>query len=264
MGEIKKASVTHRRGPDRDRTRRTKTNPTDRRKNAMKLGACAALFLASTIAAVACDVPVCPPPNFDSIEPFNLTAWTEHDWFIQEQMPVAYQPSPFFCVRASYRLTEGPDGSEQVDVYNSQRFGYGGLDGPLTDSNSSNSSMPPLKAVIPNASEPSKLAVGPAFVPPSAYGPYWVVFAGPDEDNYEYGIVSGGPPTVPGIDGCISGTPKQINGAGLWLFTKDPTPESDTVLMLRDKAKALGFDLSVLEPATQEGCTYPDVPGDGE
>merc|ERR1712174_79619 len=147
--------------------------PTDRRKNAMKLGACAALFLASTIAAVACDVPVCPPPNFDSISPFNLTAWTEHDWFIQEQMPVAYQPSPFFCVRASYRLT----------------------DGPLTNSNSS---MPPLKAVIPNASEPSKLAVGPAFVPPSAYGPYWVVFAGPDEDNYEYGIVSGGPPTVPG------------------------------------------------------------------
>jgi len=229
--------------------RQAKT-PTDRRKNAMKLGACAALFLASTIAAVACDVPVCPPPGFDSIAPFNLTAWTEHDWFIQEQMPVAYQPSPFFCVRAAYRLTEGPDGSEQVDVYNSQR-------------SESNSSMP-LKAVIPNASEPSKLAVGPAFLPPSAYGPYWVVFAGPDEDNYEYGIVSGGPPTVQGIDGCISGTPTQINGAGLWLFTKDPTPESDTVLMLRDKAKALGFDLSVLEPATQEGCTYPDVPGDGE
>ena len=101
-------------------------------------------------------------------------------------------------------------------------------------------------------------------MPPSAYGPYWVVFAGPDEDNYEYGIVSGGPPTLLGIDGCISGTPAQTNGAGLWLFTKDQIPESDTVLMLRDKAKALGFDLSVLEPVTQEGCTYPDVPGDGE
>merc|ERR1712032_342118 len=54
------------------------------------------------------------------------------------------------------------------------------------------------------------------------------------------------------------------DGEKVLLITKDLTPESDTVLMLRDKAKALGFDLSVLEPATQEGCTYPDVPGDGE
>merc|ERR1712203_1185387 len=33
----------------------------------------------------------CPPPGFNSVENFNLSAWTEHPWYIQEQMPVIYQ-----------------------------------------------------------------------------------------------------------------------------------------------------------------------------
>ena len=43
----------------------------------------------------------------------------------------------------------------------------------------------PLKAVIDDLSDPSKLKVGPEFVPEALYGPYWVVFAGPTQDNYE-------------------------------------------------------------------------------
>jgi len=83
-----------------------------------------------------------------------------------------------------------------------------------------------------------------------------VLFAGPSEDNYEYGIVSGGPPKNQGVNGCISGTPTDINDSGLWLFSKDPVADKETVAMLRSKAEELGFDLGVLLPVEQEGCTY--------
>merc|ERR1712203_1182886 len=104
----------------------------------------------------------------------------------------------------------------------------------------------------------NKLAVGLSFLPPATYGPYWVVFAGPDEDNYEYGIVSGGAPKIPGASGagCIAGTEDDTNGSGLWLFTKDAIPKPETVKMLKDKASELGFDASVLQPVEHEGCTY--------
>jgi len=74
----------------------------------------------------------------------------------------------------------------------------------------------------------------------------------------QYGIVSGGPPMVTGEDGCIAGDGTNVNGEGLWLFSKDPEPEEGTVQMLKDKATELGFDLSVLQPVVHEGCTYPD------
>ena len=47
--------------------------------------------------------------------------------------------------------------------------------------------------MIPDLSDPSKLKVGLEFLPNESYGDYWVVFAGPDEGPYDYGIVSGKP-----------------------------------------------------------------------
>jgi len=150
-------------------------------------------------------------------------------------------------VRANYKQAS----PTEVNVYNTASLE--GVDGPQQNDG------PPLKAVIDDPAVPSKLKVGPAFLPPSMYGDYWVVYAGPSEDKYEYGIVSGGPPTVPGAsgEGCVAGGPNELNGAGLWLFTEDPNPSEETVKMLEAKAKDLGLDLSVLEPVVQEGCTYP-------
>jgi len=190
----------------------------------------------------------CPPPGFNSVENFNLSAWTEHPWYIQEQMPVIYQqPETFFCVRASYKQL----GDDAVQVLNTAN--KGSVDGPQQNDG------PPLKAVIPDLSDPSKLKVGLEFLPNESYGDYWVVFAGPDEGPYDYGIVSGGPPTLEGIDGggCVAGTPVQTNEAGLWLFTKEAEPEEETVEMLKQKASDLGFDLSVLLPVDHQGCQYP-------
>lgn len=195
----------------------------------------------------------CPPPGFDSVpaSAFNLSAWVEHPWFIQEQMPVVYQPlSDFYCTRARYKLVS----DTEVEVYNSASTG--GVEG----SGNPSDGFGPLKAVIDDLDDPSKLKVGPPFLPSTMYGDYWVVFAGPTEDNYEYGIVSGGPPKNVGEDGkCIAGTEAELNGAGLWLFTKDPMPDPSVVDMLRNKTSELGFDLNVLSPVEHEGCTYPDT-----
>jgi hypothetical protein len=46
--------------------------------------------------------------------------------------------------------------------------------------------------------------------------------------------------------------------AGLWLFSRKPE-DPGAVKVMRAKAAALGFDLSVLKPVTQKGCTYPST-----
>merc|ERR1712176_399906 len=167
--------------------------------------------------------------GFDSKQDgFNLTAWTDSPWVIQE------------------------DG-KSVDVYNSAR--KGSVEGDETGAGG----FGPLKDVIDDPSDPSKLSVGPPFLPSTAYGDYWVLDAGPTNEAYEWGIVSGGPPKNKGEEGgCVAGSQQEVNGAGLWLFTKDPQPPSDVVDMLRNKTSALGFDLSVLVPVEHEGCVYPD------
>ena len=109
-----------------------------------------------------------------------------------------------------------------------------------------------------------------------------VMFAGPTPDNYEYGIVSGGAPTNVGEDGgCVAvscllhdantlnkasspipcphnktnslcmlllqGSTSEMNQAGLWLFTKEPTPDQSVVDMLLNKTSELGFGTFVGE-----------------
>lgn len=46
--------------------------------------------------------------------------------------------------------------------------------------------------------------------------------------------------------------------AGLWLFSRKPADPEATAAM-RAEAARLGFDLSVLKPVAQAGCSYPAV-----
>jgi hypothetical protein len=48
--------------------------------------------------------------------------------------------------------------------------------------------------------------------------------------------------------------------AGLWLFSRKPIDPANTAVM-REQAKKLGFDLSVLKDVKQEDCTYPSTTG---
>ena len=80
----------------------------------------------------------------------------------------------------------------------------------------------------------------------------------PAGEGYDWAIISGGQPTikVPGEEGvCKNG--EAVNGSGLWLFTREAVAEAAVVEVMRAAAAERGFDLSVLNPVLQAGCTYP-------
>ncbi len=157
--------------------------------------------LCAALAFVGAQAAECPPPGFDSAKDFNISAWVDHPWYIQRMMPVFYLPEDrFYCVRASYEQVS----DDTVEVSNVAREGS-------VDGKESGGDMT-LNANIPDLDDPSKLRVGPAFLPPSLYGQYWVVFAGGENapEEYDYGIVSGGPPTLQSGDACIAGTPADV------------------------------------------------------
>ena len=55
---------------------------------------------------------------------------------------------------------------------------------------------------------------------------------------------------------CSTGS--GTNDSGLWLFTREPIASAEVVELMRTTARELGFDTSVLQPVTQEGCEYPE------
>jgi apolipoprotein D and lipocalin family protein len=76
------------------------------------------------------------------------------------------------------------------------------------------------------------------------------------DPDYQWAIITGGPPTQVGLDGtCRTGTGQ--NDSGFWLFSRKPVDPENTEIMLEVAREELGLDLSVLLPVQQEGCTYP-------
>ena len=174
-----------------------------------------------------------------------------------EQAETSYQPrDTFYCVRAEYRRS--PSDASRLLVFNQGR--KGGVGGPLQGG-----AQFLLNAVVRDERH-GKLAVGPPFLPAAAYGPYWVVAAGPSQGGpYEWAIISGGPPTQQGANGTCtntrSGTPGVGGGEGLWLFSREPTPQDAGLLArLRGIAADKGFDLTALFPVQQSGCSYVPFP----
>lgn len=210
----------------------------------------AGLALASAQAQA--DEAQCPPPGYNSLAPFDLDAYVDGPWYIQQQIPVSYQPEDtLFCVRANYEKL--PNG--RLLVQNS-------------DSVRRPDFLFQLNAVQRNG---SKLAVGPSFLPPNLYGPYWIVAAGPkssddpDFDGYEWAIITGGRPTRPSNGACLpgSGEPGFLgNFEGFWLFTREQVASEELIEEMRGVASDKGLDVSALIPVPQgaEGnCTYPPI-----
>lgn len=212
---------------------------------------------------------VCPPPGFDSVKGLDLMKYVSAPWYVQEQMPVAYQSvEDLYCVRARYQLQDQDDLSKGITVYNYANKGK--VNGPAEGTSGTGGSSFQLQAVVPNLDDASKLLVGPSFLEKllgkdlaeKFYGDYWVVAAGLSSNEtlgYDWAIISGGPPRTRGADGCITGTKFldrfQVNGAGFWLFSRKPVDPEGTQVM-RTVAKEKGFDLSVLRKVEQEGCKY--------
>jgi len=95
----------------------------------------------------------CPPEGFDSVpaDDISIQAYISKPWFIQEQMPLAYQTeSQLYCVRAAYKQLE----DDLFEVYNYAN--NDGVNGPpqVTGENFR------LVAELEDTNAPSKLSVG--------------------------------------------------------------------------------------------------------
>ena len=78
--------------------------------------------------------------------------------------------------------------------------------------------------------------------------------------GYDWAVVSAGQPTVPGKEKNTCRTRlRGVNGSGLWILTRDPTPSREVVEEARAAARNLRIDLSEMRAVTHEGCEYPEV-----
>ena len=191
-------------------------------------------------------------PKINTVKNFNLTEYIKQPWYVQLQQETFYLPLEYnYCVTARYGLSDKKIlfyHGQVLDVYNHAR-------NQNTNGTSVNKNNFTLCARIPNPEIPSKLIVAPCFLPNIFGGDYWVIAAGPQPDNYQWAIISGGQPKIKYSDGCTTST-KFVNDAGLWLFTRQQTPPTKLINFMLNKTKSLGFTLQKLNYVQQQGCHY--------
>lgn len=184
----------------------------------------------------------CPPQGFDSTNNFDLASFASKPWYIQQQAVTTYLPKEQnYCVSAEYTvLNKKTLLGYDIKVHNIAHE----QDGKIHDSGDL------IYAKVVDAKS-GKLEVAPYFLPTVASGAYWVI----DYDESQgYALISGGAPTVPGEGGlCRTGT--GVNGAGLWIFTRQQTRSEDLVQKVRGIAETKGFDLTVLNDVDQSNCS---------
>lgn len=186
----------------------------------------------------------CPPAGFETQAAadgsFDIKWYTSAKWHVQEQMIISYLPADYLrCVTAEYKLLDKPTlFGYDIKVMNHAENKDGKALGPLTT----------ICAQIVNATA-GKLKVSPCFLPSFLAGPYWVVAFNKAEG---WSLVSGGPPTESGTDGCKTGT--GTNDSGLWIFTRKQERDEGLVQKIKGIARAKGFDTGVLKSTDQTNC----------
>ena len=76
-----------------------------------------------------------------------------------------------------------------------------------------------------------------------------------DTERYEWALISGGPPGIPTGNGCRTRA-NTSNNSGLWIFARVPFPDPAQNDYVRDLARSLGFDTTVLNKVEHLGCNY--------
>mmetsp|Transcript_36214 Transcript_36214/g.71202 ORF Transcript_36214/g.71202 Transcript_36214/m.71202 type:complete len:218 (-) Transcript_36214:49-702(-) len=203
-------------------------------------------FGVAGVATAACPT-ITPKPDT------NLTEWIRSSWYVQEQQVTDYQKkSNLFCVVATYNQ-EGAKvpffSGNVVSVHNYANEDK--VNGPA--SNANNKTV--LCAREKDPKEAAKLLVAPCFLPNLLAGDYWVLAAGPSNDNYEWAVVTGGQPTVQYPDGCTTKT-DSTNNAGLWIFNRKPVAPAADMETAKSTLVKAGYTLSQLIKVPQDGCYY--------
>jgi len=211
-------------------------------------------FCAASVLALARASPVpgqgdgsCPPAGFDTqgdlAGGFDINWYANGTWYVQQQMPISYLPKGFnYCVAATYTIHKPTLLGYTVQVHNHAENQAGEEPSGPKD----------ICGKVVNATG-GKLAVAPCFIPSELSGPYWVVAFSVEEG---WALVSGGPPTLPGLHQGTCKTGTGVNGSGLWIFTRQQVRDEAVVGKVRGLAMQKGFDLSVLRDVTQSNCTH--------
>jgi lipocalin len=174
-------------------------------------------------------------------------------WFVQAQQPTRYlREESNFCVTANYTILD----SKTIKVVNYAN----------DKAVNGKSRGGELRAVIKDATVPSKLSVGPKFLPNFLKGPYWVVATGPISEGtglYSWAVIVGGEPTFENKDTgkCYAGNTNPFNfngnGEGMWIFSRKQVEDDAIVSSIKEIMDSeLGLDVSVLNKVSQQGCLY--------
>jgi len=200
----------------------------------------------------------CPPDDFTTVSNFNFDSFFSEPWFSRMQEPGSYvEPeNSLYCVRNVYRWQ---DRSKIPITRPALIFTYEGLACRFITSNVGSVDGSPREVLLQAVVERPGRGImknGGTSEPAYSYIPNmtWVVAAGGD-GGYDWAVLSRGEPTQ---NGSEPGT-CQVEGNGLWLWTRDPQSESQ-LEAAKEAAENKGYDLSVLKMVDQDGCDYPSLP----
>lgn len=208
---------------------------------------------------------LCPQPDCPVVAPvtsFELEKYTEKSWYIHKQQVNPYQDEDsLFCVTATYN-DDRDDGLISVNNYANK----GEVNGPSMGSSDSaiGNFFGDLcsRQIQENQGElqvaPCFLNIIPGLFRQSA-GPYWVLAVG---DDYEWAIVSGGQPDVVRQENPLQCSNKEgngfwdINGSGLWLFTRSPERDDNVISTMESKLQEMGVYTDLLKDVEHQDCLY--------
>mmetsp|Transcript_7164 Transcript_7164/g.9721 ORF Transcript_7164/g.9721 Transcript_7164/m.9721 type:complete len:214 (-) Transcript_7164:140-781(-) len=173
-----------------------------------------------------------------TVSGFDIDTFISKPWYAHQQAPTEYVPiERNFCTRAMYAKKESKSilGYE-IDVDN------------FTEDADGNKYGGKLCATIV---DDAKLAVAPCFLPTVFAGPYWVLAY--DEEK-GYAFVSGGQPMYRSENGEGCTTGKGENDSGLWIFLRSRERDEDLIDEIRQMAKDMDIDVSVMNDVDQTNC----------
>ena len=211
------------------------------------------LLMLATTTTFACNC-----TNVQPMSEINITEYARKTWYIQRQQINGYQSeNQLYCVAATYNI----DNHSKVPFFKGKVltvYNYANQDKVNGMSLGSNNSY--LCARVPNKTETGKLIVAPCFLPNIFGGPYWVLYAGPDPDNYQWAIVIGGQPTY-----CPTNTTNTIpctthetgiNNSGLWIFSRERVMDDKIIENVITYLNSIGIYTGLLKDVEQKGCNY--------
>jgi hypothetical protein len=190
------------------------------------------------------------------VENLDIEEFTRASWYVQEQQVNSYQSEDQLqCVVATYDAGESGFWQPPIffdgvvlSVYNSYEGGRSTVD-------ENGDPINRLCASLTNANEPSKLLVAPCFLPTIFGGKYWVVGVGETSGGqYEWAVISGGPPTQSYPTGCTTGT--GYFDSGLWIFSRVPVLAEEKLLEAKNLLIEKGYTLDLLNQVRQTNCSY--------